>query len=331
MKSVSIIIPVYNVLPYLEEALDSAVNQTYNNLEIIIVDDGSTDGSGLLCDKYAIDPRVKVVHQENHGLSGARNTGLDMATGDYVAFLDSDDAFLPDMVQIMVEGIEKSKADLAVCGFETIYSEKNMSKHNPKRRRDFHADKEETLSREGALNHITDKITAYLWNKLYKIELWDDLRFPEGRFFEDVWVVPDMFERVSRVHIIPNALIMYRKRVNSITSATDEKIVSDDIDARIRLEDYIKRYSSKMNDDYALNRFYENNTRLLTICYSELLHLKNKNEDTDNLKNMLLDKWSSLDGKLVQFKSKLICYMFRHIPSLIYPVSSSYRIIQRFL
>ena len=112
---VSVIIPVYNVLPYIKESIESVINQTYKDLEIIIVDDGSDDGSELVCDIYKKDPRVKVVHQKNQGLSGARNTGLDISTGDYIAFLDSDDAFYPEMIQTMLEGIEKSKADIVVC------------------------------------------------------------------------------------------------------------------------------------------------------------------------------------------------------------------------
>ena len=96
---VSVIIPVYNVKPYLKEALDSVVQQTYRKLEIIIVDDGSTDGSDKICDMYRQDTRVTVVHQENRGLSNARNTGMSMMKGDVVAFLDSDDAYYPDMIE----------------------------------------------------------------------------------------------------------------------------------------------------------------------------------------------------------------------------------------
>ena len=107
---VSVIVPVYNVLPYLRESLESVINQTYEDLEIIIVDDGSTDGSDVVCEEYAKDSRVKVIHQKNHGLSAARNVGLDLARGDYIAFLDSDDVYLPDMIQTMVEGIKKSRA-----------------------------------------------------------------------------------------------------------------------------------------------------------------------------------------------------------------------------
>ena len=149
---VSVIIPVYNVLPYLKESLDSVTNQTYKNLEIIIVDGGSTDGSASVCDSYKTDSRVKVIHQENKGLSGARNAGLELATGEYIAFLDSDDAFLLNMIQTMVEGIERSKADIAVCGFDIVYSKKNMTESRFFKKRGFRIEKEETLSR----NRVND-------------------------------------------------------------------------------------------------------------------------------------------------------------------------------
>ena len=112
---VSVIIPVYNVSPYLRESLDSVISQTYTNLEIIAVDDGSTDDSGRICDEYAEkDTRIKVIHQANRGLSAARNAGLNAMTGEYVAFLDSDDALYPEMVECMVKGMEKNAADIAV-------------------------------------------------------------------------------------------------------------------------------------------------------------------------------------------------------------------------
>lgn len=117
---VSIIVPVYNVKPFLTESLDSVVHQTYTNLEIIVVDDGSTDGSETICDEYArIDKRVRVIHQDNHGLSTARNVGINLASGDTIVFLDSDDAFRPDFVKIMLSEMIREEADLVICRYTT--------------------------------------------------------------------------------------------------------------------------------------------------------------------------------------------------------------------
>ena len=114
---VSVIIPVYNVRPYLREALESVLGQTYRNLEILIINDGSNDGSEAVCDEYEKkDPRITVVHQENKGLSTARNVGLNRRTGDYVAFLDPDDAFHPDMIWILMGALRRNGAKIAVCG-----------------------------------------------------------------------------------------------------------------------------------------------------------------------------------------------------------------------
>ena len=117
---VSVIIPVYNVAPYLEEALESVINQSYNNLEILVIDDGSTDGSEIICEEYAArDKRIRVIHQVNGGLSDARNTGLDLAAGEYIAFLDPDDAYRPDMIAVMLGALLRNQADISICSYST--------------------------------------------------------------------------------------------------------------------------------------------------------------------------------------------------------------------
>lgn len=117
---VSVIIPVYNVRPYLREALDSVINQTYQNLEIIIVDDGSRDGSETICDEYKADSRVKVIHQRNRGLSSARNTGMDNVTGEIIAFLDPDDVIHPDMINTLVTIMQEQEADIVCCQHKIV-------------------------------------------------------------------------------------------------------------------------------------------------------------------------------------------------------------------
>ena len=128
---ISIIIPVFNVRPYLETALESVIRQTYSHLEIIVIDDGSADGSGVICDEFAKrDERIKVIHQENRGLSSARNTGIDMMSGDAVAFLDPDDSYHPDYIKAMAEAMERENADIVVALPKLCY-------HFLQSRRDF--------------------------------------------------------------------------------------------------------------------------------------------------------------------------------------------------
>lgn len=189
MKSsalVSVIIPVFNVRPYIAEAIESVLHQTYNNLEIIIIDDGSTDGSEEVCDDYAQrDKRIIVVHKQNEGVSAARNTGLDLLNGDMVAFLDSDDAFHPDFVSVLLEALIRERADIAMCKYTDHCTVEKMKK--------IGEEKEEPGMEEGvydrfdALRALNDrKINHAVWNKLYRQELWKKIRFPSGHMYEDV-------------------------------------------------------------------------------------------------------------------------------------------------
>lgn len=143
---ISVIVPVYNVSPFLREAVDSVINQTWQNLEILLVDDGSTDGSGEICDEYLADPRVKVIHQENRGLSGARNTGLDRAVGEYIVFLDGDDALHPKMIERLYQALVLYDSDLAACGFNSYETEGCLTE----------ADTEKTTSVGSLINASSD-------------------------------------------------------------------------------------------------------------------------------------------------------------------------------
>ncbi len=131
---VSVIVPVFNVAPYLAEALDSVINQTYRNLEIIVVDDGSTDDSGKICDEYAAkDNRIQIVHIKHQGVSVARNTGLDLMKGELVAFLDPDDAYKPEFIDTMVNTMYREKADIVLCGMTIYKTTKRMNTSGKKR------------------------------------------------------------------------------------------------------------------------------------------------------------------------------------------------------
>ena len=314
---VSIIIPVYNVLPYLKESLDSAVNQTYKDLEIIIVDDGSTDGSASVCDSYKTDPRVKVVHQENKGLSGARNTGLDLAAGDYIYFLDADDAILPEMIQTMVDGIEKSGTDVSVCGYNAVNSKGILAGKKAKRFQSFRIYEEETVTKEDVIKNIIGKYRSCVWNKLYRKEIWDNIRFPEGHVFEDVWVLPEVLDVTGRIHLIPQSLVLYRKRPDSITAKVSLEKIKESIFARKNLEERLKKYLLKEPEN--CYGFYEDIARQLTISYAEMVHLKGRNETTDSLREEILSRWKSLNGNITQRKSKVIFFLFKNAPFLLYP------------
>ena len=181
---VSVIIPVYNVEPYLREALDSVLSQTYDNLEIILIDDGSTDGSGDICDEYALhDSHIRVIHQNNKGLSAARNAGLDVISGDYIVFLDSDDVYLPEYVSYLKEILVKEDADIVECKLKTF---RNGESYANNESITDQSTEYRTFNRIEALHALVhDDISVVATNKLYKRKLWDDIRFPEGYVYED--------------------------------------------------------------------------------------------------------------------------------------------------
>ncbi len=208
---ISIIIPVYNVENYLQQCLDSVLSQTYDNLEILIVDDGSTDRSGSICDLYAAhDNRISVFHTTNKGLSAARNYGLDHCNGDYIVFIDSDDWMEKEAIELLIEAILSVNADIAVCGH---YNEwKNYQNIQC-------ISKSKDLSQGDAI--IRDYLHGYgigveIWNKLYHSKLFEQIRFPEGRVFEDVATTYKLLDISDSLIRVLEPLIHYRMRKSSI-------------------------------------------------------------------------------------------------------------------
>lgn len=235
---VSVIIPVFNVEPYLCECLDSVLRQSYRELEIIIVDDGSTDGSGSICDNYQkMDRRIKVIHQENCGLSAARNTGLNAMHGEIVSFLDSDDAFLPKMIETMVDNMAIANADIVVCG----YYVRHIDKHRRKTQLSVKLSKTAMIipSEEALRSIVKGRINVTVWNKIYKKSLFESLRFEEGHVYEDLLIMPHIIERANKVLIIEDPLVIYRRRSNSISSSRSTRNTIDHLYSKKKMEDYI--------------------------------------------------------------------------------------------
>lgn len=208
---ISVIVPVYKVEPYLRKCLDSIVNQTYRNLEIILVDDGSPDNCGAICDEYAAkDGRIQVIHQENGGVSATRNAGLDAATGDWIGFVDSDDWIEPDMYQYLLENVQSYKADVATCGIQSLMPsgmiESTVSSGGPM-----------LIDATTALQLLTQNryISFSCCDKLAKSNLWKQMRFPNMRIWEDFWVSCCLFENSERVICLPEVKYHYFARPES--------------------------------------------------------------------------------------------------------------------
>lgn len=201
---ISVIIPVYNVEVYLEECINSVFAQTYTDLEIILVDDGSNDRSGEICDFYRnIDPRIRVFHTDNHGLSEARNYGIDHLCGDYIYFIDSDDWINPDVLE---KGLDRiGSADVLCFGCPSAY----YSGH------------------EALVAHINGKIGPAAWNKLYKRECFSSIRFPKDRKYEDMATTYKILYKANKVVCIDYSGYHYRSREGSICHTIDLKNIID--------------------------------------------------------------------------------------------------------
>lgn len=175
MKKISIIVPIYNIEKYLPRCLESILAQTYKDIEVILVDDGSVDNSGRIADTYANkDQRIKVIHQINKGVSAARNAGLDLATGDYIGFVDGDDYIEPDMYEILMQIMDEQQVDIAHCGYQMVYPSRVDYYYNTK-------EKQKMNREEGVFEILKGrKVEPGLWNKLYKAELFKQVRLPVG-------------------------------------------------------------------------------------------------------------------------------------------------------
>lgn len=211
---ISIIVPVYNVKDYLEKCLSSICLQTYKNLEIIVVDDGSTDGSEKICDSFAQkDTRIKVVHQINGGQSNARNKGLSIAAGEYIGFVDSDDWIAPDMYEFLYLLLKNNQADIAVCAhIVEMEAETNVR---------YSTGKLTVFSGNEALRALIDdkRVRNYVWDKLYKRQLFEGILFPKNQIYEDMVVTPRIIHKAHRVVMQDYPKYHYLKREGSTTLA----------------------------------------------------------------------------------------------------------------
>jgi len=210
-KLISIIVPVYKVEPYLHRCVDSILNQTYKNMEIILVDDGSPDRCGEICDEYAKkDNRIKVIHKENGGLSEARNFGIDIAKGRYISFLDSDDWIHKKYISELYKLLIKTNADISACDFLRTKTE-DVPKIEKGIIHEF--------TNIEALEQFTDKFYVQMvvtWGKLYKRELFDHIRFPVGRLHEDEFTTYKLIYKAKKIVLTNSKMLYYWQRSDSI-------------------------------------------------------------------------------------------------------------------
>lgn len=248
---VSIIIPVYNVQEYLSECLDSVLNQTIKNTEIIVVNDGSTDNSPQILAEYKIKfPELIIINQENRGISETRNQGLNTATGEYIAFVDSDDFIEECMFERMYNAAKRENSDIVICNY-ILYNEKSQKQNSGKYIIEGNS-QEGYIERTKSLERfLTNDIKAYVWNKLVKRELFTDhkISFPDFKVCEDTPVVFLLLAHSKKIFSMNEPLYYYRQRESSLTKAYSIKSMEDMLKGCYIMRDYIevdKAHSEKL-------------------------------------------------------------------------------------
>ena len=222
---ISIIVPVYNVEKYIEKCVNSIINQTYRNIEIILVDDGSKDRSGEICDELKLkDNRIKIIHKQNGGLSDARNAGMKIANGNYIGFVDSDDYIKEDMFETLYELCKKYNSDISIVSYYEIYHDKVIGVRDSKKLYE--------LNKIDAMKEILiDRaIQSYAWNKLFKRELFEQIEFPTNKNFEDIATTLLLFERADKVVLLEDPKYYYVRRDDSIVGNRNYKTYKDYLD-----------------------------------------------------------------------------------------------------
>ena len=286
-EKISVIIPIYNVEKYLPKCINSVLNQTYSNLEIILVNDGSTDSCKQICEEYKkLDNRIKIINKKNGGLSDARNYGIEASTGNYIAFLDSDDWIDKELYMTLYKIIKRYDADISVCNFKKSYLNGDNKTHN--------SGKIKCYSNIEALNELYGKNSVQMivaWNKLYKRSTIKELRFPVGRIHEDEYLTPIIIYNANKLVYIDNQLIYYRQTPNSIMNS---KFNIKRLDYLYALENRIEFFKENM-----LDQLYEKSieTYILKIIdfYFKVKHSDIKNKK--NINKILIEKLDSIDNQ----------------------------------
>lgn len=236
---ISVIVPVYNVEKYLAKCVESIRKQTYSNLEIILVDDGSPDACPRMCDQFALDDaRIKVIHKPNGGLSDARNAGIEAASGAYIGFVDSDDYIHPKMYMELWKSLKAEKADIAVCGVKKVFDGGEDIPDQPENTVRVYSGKEAVTNIFEASMYLQSVVA---WNKLYRKELFDDVRYPVGKIHEDEFTTYELFSKSDKVVYNTGIYYYYYQRADSIMGERKMSFSSDGLEAYEQMADFFEK------------------------------------------------------------------------------------------
>lgn len=291
LPKISIVVPIYNVERFLPFCLDSILKQTYTNLEIILVNDGSTDSSLTICNKYASrDKRIQVIHQENHGLSYSRNKGIEVASSKYISFIDADDIIAPDFCEHLLHLLTSNNADIAECKFIKI-SETDLLSYT------FPASSDSTflvLNSIEALNRIhNDNLdicvnSVIACNKLYKTKLFKEIQYPVGKIYEDEHTTYKLFYKAKKIVFSNIPLYGYIQRQSSIMN---KPFSLSRLGALEPYDNYMSFFKN-LGDTYLIQKCERRYLRLLVLILTEL-----ENSDFENkpyVRNILKEKFDEI-------------------------------------
>ena len=285
---ISVIIPVYNVEKFLPKCIESVVNQTYVNIEILLIDDGSTDSSGKICDNYAkLDQRITVVHQVNEGVSGARNNGMKLIHGNYVAIIDSDDFLDLRYIEVMYDLIKKEAADIVRCGH--FYSNEEGECFGDVIDESYLCRK--VLDKKTAMQMLIEdcEIQSFTWDKLYRRNILEGIEFPAGRYNQDIAIMHRIFDKAEKVVWTNEKLYFYRQREGSILHSRGEKLNRDQMFAYEQRIDFLQKDYPELKEQMVIR--YVN---FCIACYCWAIK--------ENKKNMQFD----IFGKLKKSKKEIM-------------------------
>lgn len=317
MDKISIIVPVYNVEEYLDECVMSIRRQTYANLEILLIDDGSTDKSGMMCDQYAKeDHRIKVIHKKNGGQSDARNVGLDNATGRFIGFVDSDDYIDDDMYELLYKNINESFADISMCKGRLVEGNRIIDRFAERKVHIF--DKKDEMMKA---IYLGEGVSVAVWQFLYKKEIFDNLRFRKGVTSEDALLSWDVLVKTNRMVLQKISKYSYRQRIGSTTHIKRfEDKVLDVVKVYSEVYQKIKKYDIELVP-IAECRLWWSYRTLLGRMY-ELEDYHNYYGIIEDIKGKIYkDKALIIKNKYFSSKQKflmLIVYMFPNVYCWLY-------------
>ena len=299
---VSVIVPIYKVEPYLAQCVDSIINQTYKNLEIILVDDGSPDNCPKMCDEYAkIDSRIVVIHKENGGLSDARNAGLDICKGEWITFVDSDDWIAINSIEQLLHFAQDNNSNLAIGNHEKFHLGDQISGL-------ITESKCEVISQYQALEYLSSKYGLNFtvsWGKLYKHELWTTLRFPKRKLYEDAYIRHIIYSNATNICFVDAPFYKYLQRDDSIMGQTKDPLHA--LEPRIILYSFLR--NSKFRN--LTERYFNPLIRDISTAYTLVT---NNEKDAHNILTSLQEviedciAFSQSQQKKAHFDYRELCW-----------------------